>query len=293
MSALSTNSSTIVVLVPFHTANRVSITVEVKTVVLKVVMHCEGCASSVKRAVARIPGVTSYTIDFPAQKVTVIGNVKPDEVLRRVAKTGKHATFWPQEPPVPKEEEQKKEKQENESDAKAADDDTNKEGKNEEKPKEITVMLRVAMHCEACVDTVRRAVVRIPGVISSTVDFMAQKVTVVGNVTREEVFKRVSRTGKQTAFWPEEPKEEKAEKEEKEEKEEEKKEEETKEKTKEEPEKEESKDEKKEDAAAAKEENKDKATTQVEERKEPFLVFEELYPVSFALRPDYTRYYYY
>jgi len=31
-------------------------TVEVKTVVLKVVMHCEGCASSVKRAVARIPG---------------------------------------------------------------------------------------------------------------------------------------------------------------------------------------------------------------------------------------------
>jgi hypothetical protein len=59
----------------------------------------------------------------------------------------------------------------------------------------------------------------------------------------------------------------------------------------------ESKDKKKEDAAAAaaaaKEDNKDKATTQVEERKEPFLVFEELYPVSFALRPDYTRYYYY
>ncbi len=52
----------------------------------------------------------------------------------------------------------------------------------------------------------------------------------VGNVTREEVFKRVSRTGKQTAFWPEEPKEEKEEKE--------KKEEETKEKSKEEPEKE-------------------------------------------------------
>lgn len=131
-----------------------------------------------------------------------------------------------------------------------------------------------------------------PGVISSTVDFMAQKVTVVGNVTREEVFKRVSRTGKQTAFWPEEPKEEK---DKKEEKEEEKKEEETTEKSKEEPEKEESKDEKKEDAAAAaaKEENKDKATTQAEVRKEPFLVFEELYPVSFALRPDYTRYYYY
>jgi copper chaperone CopZ len=31
---------------------------------------------------------------------------------------------------------------------------------------QITVMLRVAMHCEACVDTVRRAVVRMPGIYS-------------------------------------------------------------------------------------------------------------------------------
>jgi hypothetical protein len=31
-------------------------TVELRTVILKVVMHCEGCAGSVKRAVKRIPG---------------------------------------------------------------------------------------------------------------------------------------------------------------------------------------------------------------------------------------------
>ncbi|CAM6073719.1 unnamed protein product [Sphagnum tenellum] len=329
---LVTRNPEVVLLLLLRLLAILSLRMEVKTVVLKVVMHCEGCASSVKRAVARIPGVTSYTIDFPAQKVTVIGNVKPDEVLRRVAKTGKHATFWPQEPPVPKEEEQKKEKQENESDAKAADDDTNKEGKNEEKPKEVEekkeedsaekpksedAVAAKEVTKEGADDVAKKTEVnnneeeKNPDknneekVEDEKKDEQQQqqqeeekkpeapkqedphpKVIVVGNVTREEVFKRVSRTGKQTAFWPEEPKEEKEEK--KEEKEEE-----TKEKTKEEPEKEESKDEKKEEAAAAKEENKDKATTQVEERKEPFLVFEELYPVSFALRPDYTRYYYY
>ncbi len=29
---------------------------DIKTVVLRVMMHCEGCASTVKRAVKRIPG---------------------------------------------------------------------------------------------------------------------------------------------------------------------------------------------------------------------------------------------
>ncbi|KAH8963256.1 hypothetical protein BDL97_05G144500 [Sphagnum fallax] len=61
---------------------------DVKMVVLRVMMHCEGCASTVKRAVKRIPGITSYQVDFPGQKVTVMGAVKPEEVFCQVAKTG-------------------------------------------------------------------------------------------------------------------------------------------------------------------------------------------------------------
>jgi hypothetical protein len=37
-------------------------TVEVRTVTLKVVMHCEGCAGSVKRAVKRIRGTQIHDI---------------------------------------------------------------------------------------------------------------------------------------------------------------------------------------------------------------------------------------
>jgi len=81
--------------------------VEVQTVILKVIMHCEGCAGSVKRAVKRIPGVISYTIDFPAQKVTVTGAVQPNDVFKRVSKSGKLTSFWPEEPT--KEEEPKQE----------------------------------------------------------------------------------------------------------------------------------------------------------------------------------------
>jgi copper chaperone len=100
---------------------------EVQTVILKVIMHCEGCAGSVKRAVKRIPGVISYTIDFPAQKVTVTGAVQPNDVFKRVSKSGKLTSFWPEEPK--KEEEPKQELKDEKTQDK-------KEEKAEENPKE-------------------------------------------------------------------------------------------------------------------------------------------------------------
>jgi hypothetical protein len=36
-------------------------------------------------------GVATYTVDYPAQKVIVTGNVNRDKVLKRILKTGKHA----------------------------------------------------------------------------------------------------------------------------------------------------------------------------------------------------------
>lgn len=45
-----------------------------------------------------LAGVISYTIDFPAQKVTVTGAVQPNDVFKRVSKSGKLTSFWPEEP---------------------------------------------------------------------------------------------------------------------------------------------------------------------------------------------------
>lgn len=63
-------------------------------------------------------------MDFPGQKVTVMGAVKPEEVFCQVAKTGKYTEFWPEEPKkvVAKKEEKKvdKPKEENKEEKKEA-----------------------------------------------------------------------------------------------------------------------------------------------------------------------------
>ncbi|KAJ7529640.1 hypothetical protein O6H91_15G059800 [Diphasiastrum complanatum] len=68
-----------------------------ETVELKVAMTCEGCVGAVKRVLTKMNGVESYTVDLKEQKVTVIGDVKPEEVLEKVAKTGKATSYWPKE----------------------------------------------------------------------------------------------------------------------------------------------------------------------------------------------------
>ncbi|KAK7355234.1 hypothetical protein VNO80_14484 [Phaseolus coccineus] len=65
-----------------------------QTVVLKVGMSCQGCAGAVNRVLGKMEGVESFDIDLKEQKVTVKGNVQPDEVLQAVSKTGKKTAFW-------------------------------------------------------------------------------------------------------------------------------------------------------------------------------------------------------
>lgn len=75
-----------------------------QTVVLKVAMSCEGCSGAVKRVLTKMQGVETFDIDMKEQKVTVKGNVKPEDVFQTVSKTGKKTSFWEAEAtsaPVP------------------------------------------------------------------------------------------------------------------------------------------------------------------------------------------------
>ncbi|XP_062223190.1 copper transport protein ATX1-like [Phragmites australis] len=72
-----------------------------ETVVLKVAMSCEGCSGAVKRVLSKMQGVESFDIDMKEQKVTVKGNVKPDDVFQTVSKTGKKTAFWEGEAAAP------------------------------------------------------------------------------------------------------------------------------------------------------------------------------------------------
>lgn len=66
-----------------------------ETTVLKVLLHCDGCVSKVKRHIRRLEGVESFHVDQKNSKVTVYGTVKPQAVLDKVLHAGKTAEFWP------------------------------------------------------------------------------------------------------------------------------------------------------------------------------------------------------
>ncbi|XAR66974.1 hypothetical protein NMG60_11013375 [Bertholletia excelsa] len=64
-----------------------------KKVVLRVSMHCYGCAKRVEKHISKMDGVTSYQIDLETQMVVVIGDIIPFEVLENVSKI-KKAEIW-------------------------------------------------------------------------------------------------------------------------------------------------------------------------------------------------------
>lgn len=68
---------------------------KLQTTVLKVHIHCEGCKKKVKKLLQKIEGVYDVTIDAEQQKVTVIGNVDSEFLIKKLTKSGKHAELFP------------------------------------------------------------------------------------------------------------------------------------------------------------------------------------------------------
>ncbi|XWS17221.1 hypothetical protein CRYUN_Cryun33cG0049700 [Craigia yunnanensis] len=64
-----------------------------KMVVLRVSMHCHGCARKVEKHISKLDGVTSYKVDLESKRVVVIGDIIPFEVLESVSKV-KNAELW-------------------------------------------------------------------------------------------------------------------------------------------------------------------------------------------------------
>ncbi|XP_062208639.1 copper transport protein CCH-like [Phragmites australis] len=61
---------------------------------LKVGMHCDRCIKAIKKAIKTIDDMESYQLETEINKVTVTGNVTPEEVVKALQKIGKTATCW-------------------------------------------------------------------------------------------------------------------------------------------------------------------------------------------------------
>lgn len=151
------------------------------TVVLKVDLHCEGCAKKVKRAVRNFDGVEDVKADIASHKLTVTGKVDPAKVRERVEeKTHKKVELLS---PQPKKDggagggdKKSDEKSEKKPEEKKADDKKPKE------PPVSTVVLKIRLHCEGCMQKIKRIISKIKGVTTVTIDRAKDLVTVIGTM---------------------------------------------------------------------------------------------------------------
>ncbi|KAJ4814739.1 Heavy metal transport/detoxification superfamily protein [Rhynchospora pubera] len=173
-------------------------------IIMRVYMHCEGCARKVKRCLKGFEGVEDVKTDSKAHNVVVKGKKaaeNPMKVVDRVQKkTGRKVELLsPIPPPPPKREEKKKEEEEKKDDA----------PKQEEKkePQVITVVLKVHMHCEACAQEIKKRILKMKGVQSAEPNLKASEVAVKGTFDPpakliEYVYKR---TGKHATIVKTDP----------------------------------------------------------------------------------------
>ncbi|XP_019439871.1 PREDICTED: heavy metal-associated isoprenylated plant protein 30-like [Lupinus angustifolius] len=66
-----------------------------QTVELKVRMCCTGCERVVKNAIYKLKGIDSVEVELEMERVTIVGYVDKNKVLKAVRRAGKRAEFWP------------------------------------------------------------------------------------------------------------------------------------------------------------------------------------------------------
>ncbi|WVZ75300.1 hypothetical protein U9M48_023370 [Paspalum notatum var. saurae] len=170
-------------------------------VVMRVYMHCEGCARKVKKILKGFDGVEDVSADSKSHKVIVKGKkaaADPMKVVQRVQKkTGRKVELLSPVPP-PKEEKKEEEKKE--------EPEPPKPEEKKEEPMVLAVVLKVHMHCEACAQVIKKKILKMKGVQSVDADLKASQVTVKGVFEEAKLADYVHRrTGKHAAIVKCEP----------------------------------------------------------------------------------------
>ncbi|KAJ7981046.1 Heavy metal-associated isoprenylated plant protein [Quillaja saponaria] len=138
------------------------------TVVLKIDMHCEGCVTRILQTVRHFKGVETVKVEVESNKLTATGKVDPVNLRDKLAKKIKKKVDLIS--PQPKKENKGDDKE------KKADDKKTKE------PPVTTAVLKVALHCQGCIDKIRKRVFETKGVNDFSIDKEKDTVTVKGTM---------------------------------------------------------------------------------------------------------------
>ncbi|XP_055828014.1 heavy metal-associated isoprenylated plant protein 7-like [Solanum dulcamara] len=166
-------------------------------IILRVYMHCEGCARKVRKSLKGFQGVEDVMTDCKSHKVVVKGEkADPLKVLERVQKKSHRKVELLSPIPKPPAEEPKKPEEK----------EIVKPEEKKEEPQVITVVLKVHMHCEACAQEIKRRIQKMKGVENAEPDLKSSQVTVKGVFEATQLVDYVSkRTGKRAVIVKVEP----------------------------------------------------------------------------------------
>ncbi|KQK01380.1 heavy metal-associated isoprenylated plant protein 3 [Brachypodium distachyon] len=180
----------------------------VVTAVLKVDMHCDGCARRIRASVRRFPGVDGVAMEVDKGSMTVVGRFDAKKLRDRVAhKTRKKVDLVNnnnnkgdkggggdqkgddgEAKPDKKDddEEQGKEKDDNKGGGNAGKGKGGgKDNKKPAVPVIVTVVLKIGsmgLHCDGCMHRIRNKLFKIKGVEQVHMDMAKNQVTVTGTM---------------------------------------------------------------------------------------------------------------
>lgn len=192
------------------------------TIVLKLDLHCEGCAKKVKRSIKNYDGVEEVKADAAGGKLTVKGKVDPiwlrDKVAQKTKKKVELELVSPQpkkdgggdkkhveksnkknpddkikakQPEEKAKENQKDEVKENKPEEKAKEKKSDEKKKDDDKkPKLVqgsSVVLKIPLHCDGCAQKIKRIIKKIDGVENVSVDNDEDLVMVDGTMDMKEM----------------------------------------------------------------------------------------------------------
>ncbi|WCJ40978.1 Heavy metal transport/detoxification superfamily protein [Euphorbia peplus] len=136
-------------------------------IILKIEMHCDGCASRILKVARSFQGVENVKVDSESNKLTVTGKVNPTQIRDFLQqKTKKKVDLIS---PQPKKEDSNKKSDE----------------KKPEKPKEAgvtTAVIKLSFHCLGCIEKINKIVSKTKGLHEMSMDKQKETVTVKGTM---------------------------------------------------------------------------------------------------------------
>ncbi|KAF8110579.1 hypothetical protein N665_0081s0012 [Sinapis alba] len=166
--------------------------------VYKVDMHCEGCAKKIKRMVKHFEGVKDVTADMGGNKLTVVGKIDPVKLREKLEERMKRKVVLTN-PPLPSKVDA--------SASPAAPGEKKPDGVDKAvappppppaAPKESSVALKIRLHCEGCIQKIKKIILKIKGVETVTIDAAKDMITVKGTMDVKELVPLLTKKLKRT-----------------------------------------------------------------------------------------------